>query len=126
MSLEFKISGAVIALCCVPSIIMAQSAETTKTETSARETTAPAPFPQAQIHYTTRVRSFEEQNRLLQNVVLLGDSITEGFDTEKYLPGRRVINRGIGSDVIGNDAHRDVVLVGRRSCVAAADHPSEF
>jgi acetyl esterase/lipase len=54
------------------------------------------------MHYTNRVRSFQEQNMVFQNVVLLGDSITEGFDVAKLLPGRRVLNRGIGGDVIGN------------------------
>jgi len=34
--------------------------------------------------------------------VAFGDSITEGFDVPTYLPGRRVLNRGIGADVIGN------------------------
>lgn len=66
-------------------------------------TTAADTAPLFQMHYENRVRSFKEQNRLLQNVVLVGDSITEGFDTEKYLPGYRVINRGIGADIIGND-----------------------
>lgn len=66
-------------------------------------TTQPEPAPLFQMHYENRVRSFKEQNLLLKNVVLLGDSITEGFDTTKYLPGYRVINRGIGADVIGND-----------------------
>lgn len=66
-------------------------------------TTEPEPAPLFQMHYENRVRSFNEQNLLLKNVVLLGDSITEGFDTTKYLPGYRVINRGIGADVIGND-----------------------
>lgn len=54
------------------------------------------------MHYTTRVRAFKEQNQQLQYVVLLGDSITEGFEAPKYFPGRRVLNRGIGADVIGN------------------------
>ncbi len=54
------------------------------------------------MHYVNRVRAFKEQNQQLQYVVLLGDSITEGFDVAKYLPGRRVLNRGIGADVIGN------------------------
>jgi lysophospholipase L1-like esterase len=54
------------------------------------------------MHYTTRVRAFKEQNQQLQYVVLLGDSITEGFDVPTYFPGRRVLNRGIGADVIGN------------------------
>lgn len=54
------------------------------------------------MHWTNRTNAFRMQNELFQNVVLLGDSITEGFDVSKYLPGRRVLNRGIGSDVIGN------------------------
>jgi lysophospholipase L1-like esterase len=55
------------------------------------------------MHWETRVRSFKEQNLAWRNVVLLGDSITEGFDVVKYFPGRRVLNRGVGADVIGND-----------------------
>jgi len=34
-------------------------------------------------------------------VVLLGDSITEGFRVKKYFPDRNVINRGISGDKIG-------------------------
>lgn len=48
------------------------------------------------IHYDTRVRAFREQNQVFRNVVLVGDSITEGFEVPKYFPGRRVLNRGIG------------------------------
>ena len=59
------------------------------------------------MHYTQRTQEFREQNQIFQNVVLVGDSITEGFDVTKYLPGRRVINRGIGADVIGNDLKPD-------------------
>lgn len=55
------------------------------------------------MHWNNRVKSFQQQNEQLQFVVLLGDSITEGFEVAKYLPGRRVLNRGIGADVIGND-----------------------
>jgi lysophospholipase L1-like esterase len=54
------------------------------------------------MHYANRVKAFKEQNQQLQYVVLLGDSITEGFEVPKYFPGRRVLNRGIGADVIGN------------------------
>jgi hypothetical protein len=54
------------------------------------------------MHYVNRVKAFKEQNQQLQHVVLLGDSITEGFDVPTYFPGRRVLNRGIGADVIGN------------------------
>lgn len=65
------------------------------------------------MHYENRVKSFREQNAVYRNVVLLGDSITEGFDAATYFPGRRVLNRGIGGDVIGNalpeDDHRGVL-----------------
>jgi len=81
-------------------ILHAESNTTATTESKAK----PAePAPLFQMHYENRVRSFKEQNLAFQNVVLLGDSITEGFDVTKYLPGRRVINRGIGADVIGNE-----------------------
>lgn len=59
------------------------------------------------MHWDNRVKAFKEQNLALQNVVLIGDSITEGFDIAKYLPGRRVLNRGIGADIIGNDLPSD-------------------
>ena len=70
---------------------------------------APAPDWRAlfQIHYGDRVKNFREQNQIFQNVVLVGDSITEGFDVPKFFPGRRVLNRGIGADVIGNALSAD-------------------
>jgi len=72
-------------------------------ETEAKkQTSAPDWRAMFQMHYTIRVQNFREQNQVFQNVVLVGDSITEGFDVAKYFPGRRVLNRGIGADVIGN------------------------
>jgi lysophospholipase L1-like esterase len=64
----------------------------------------PAPDWRAifQMHYTQRVQEFREQNQIFQHVVLVGDSITEGFDVQKYFPNHRILNRGIGADVIGN------------------------
>src|SRR5215212_9732111 len=59
------------------------------------------------LHWQNRVRAFKEQNLAWQNVVLLGDSITEGFDVTKHFPGRRVLNRGIGADVIGTTMPTD-------------------
>lgn len=59
------------------------------------------------LHWQNRVKAFKEQNESLQNVVLLGDSITEGFDVARYFPGRRILNRGIGADVIGNSMPPD-------------------
>jgi len=69
------------------------------------------------MHWDDRVRGFKEQNRAARtnaaNVVLLGDSITEGFNVTKHFPGRRVLNRGIGADIIGNalpaDDHRGIL-----------------
>lgn len=59
------------------------------------------------MHWQNRVRAFKDENLEWQNVVLLGDSITEGFEVSKYFPGRRVLNRGIGADVIGNNMPAD-------------------
>ena len=56
-------------------------------------------------HWVDRVKSFREQNNKQyseKNVILLGDSITEGFTVDKYFPDRHVLNRGIGADIIGN------------------------
>ena len=71
-------------------------------------------------HWDDRVALFKEQNRAFtekksapRNVVLLGDSITEGFDVAKHFPGKPVLNRGIGADIIGNalpaDDHRGIL-----------------
>jgi lysophospholipase L1-like esterase len=80
------------------------SAKPEKAQADSPKTNAPAPDLGAmfKMHWENRVRSFKEQNLTLRNVVLLGDSITEGFNVQKYLPGRRVLNRGIGADIIGN------------------------
>ena len=65
------------------------------------------------MHWDNRVRAFKEQAPTFQHVVLLGDSITEGFDVAKHFPGYRVLNRGIGADIIGNglpdDDHRGIL-----------------
>ncbi len=56
-------------------------------------------------HWIDLVKSYREQNKKgysEKNVVLLGDSITEGFTVSKYFPDRHVLNRGIGADIIGN------------------------
>lgn len=59
------------------------------------------------MHWQNRTKAFKEQNQQLQHVILLGDSITEGFDVARYFVGRRVLNRGIGADVIGNNMPAD-------------------
>jgi len=108
-------------LCGLPSPALAQPAEAAAepapaAEAKATEAAKPAEKPAEaavdllglfKMHYANRVRSFQDQNQALQNVVLLGDSITEGFEVAKFLPGRRVLNRGIGGDVIGNALPED-------------------
>ena len=38
--------------------------------------------------------------------MLLGDSLTEAFDTDRYFPGKNVINRGISGDTAAHLAYR--------------------
>jgi len=56
-------------------------------------------------HHFDRIEQFKEENKKLEPnkkyVVLLGDSLTEGFDVNKYFEGKPVLNRGIISDTIG-------------------------
>lgn len=52
-------------------------------------------------HYVDRIKQFETENQAMKKVVLLGNSITEGFNVEKYFPGRPFVNRGIVADGIG-------------------------
>lgn len=52
-------------------------------------------------HYYDRVAQFERENKTATNIVLVGSSHIEGFDTDKLLPGRRIVNRGISADRIG-------------------------
>lgn len=58
-------------------------------------------YPPYIVHYLKRQAEFRKENRAFQHVVLLGDSITEGFNVKKYFPGHNVLNRGISSDTIG-------------------------
>lgn len=60
-------------------------------------------FMKFQLHWENRVKMFQAENNAYQNIVLLGDSITEGFTLSKHFPYARILNRGIGADVIGND-----------------------
>jgi lysophospholipase L1-like esterase len=52
-------------------------------------------------HYYDRVKLFQEENQTYKKVVMVGDSITEGFNLDQYFSGRPFVNRGIGSDGIG-------------------------
>src|SRR4051794_34658145 len=56
-------------------------------------------------HWIDNVKLYREQNKKgypEKNIILLGDSITEGFNVSKHFPDRHVLNRGIGADIIGN------------------------
>lgn len=68
-------------------------------------TLAVAPMPgKWQWIWINRVEDFRAENATLdpeqQYVVFLGDSLTQGFNLEKYFPGAPVLNRGISSDGI--------------------------
>ena len=51
-------------------------------------------------HYEDRCAQFKEENKTAQDidVVFLGDSLTEGYDVNKFYPQYKVLNRGIGGD----------------------------
>src|SRR5690348_6601129 len=93
-----------ICVAIVAAVVLPQLPPALFAADPAEKKAAPAPDWRAlfQLHYATRVQEFRQQNLQFQNVILLGDSITEGFDIAKYFPDRRVLNRGIGADVIGN------------------------
>src|SRR3954463_41452 len=91
--------SAALVLMLLPAQLIAADTATKKT--------APTPNLAAffKQHWLDLVKSYREQNKKgypEKNVVLLGDSITEGFNVEKYFPDRHVLNRGIGADIIGN------------------------
>ena len=52
------------------------------------------------MHYEDRCKQFEEENKTAKDidVVFLGDSLTEGYDVDKFYPQYKVLNRGIGGD----------------------------
>jgi curved DNA-binding protein CbpA/lysophospholipase L1-like esterase len=57
------------------------------------------------LHWIDRVKFFRDENKTLateHNVILVGDSTTEGFSAPKYFPDWHVLNRGIAADVVGN------------------------
>ena len=51
-------------------------------------------------HFDFKVAQFESENPNLQNVdvAFIGDSLTEGYDLNKYYADKVVVNRGIGGD----------------------------
>lgn len=111
-SFRFAVALASCLLAATPHVANAQpaTAEKPKPAEPKPAETKPAPIDMGalfRMHWNNRTNAFRMQNEQLQFVVLLGDSITEGFEVAKYMPGRRVLNRGIGADVIGNDLPAD-------------------
>ncbi len=84
-------SSIALVACCVVSAASAQT-----------PATRPAADRWAR-HYEERVARFRQENAAARNIVFVGSSHVEGFDFDKYLPGRRILNRGISSDHIGVD-----------------------
>jgi lysophospholipase L1-like esterase len=98
------VACSLLLLATAPPIANAQSATGEKPKPAETKPAPPVDLGALfRMHWTNRTNAFRMQNEQLQFVVLLGDSITEGFEVAKYFPGRRVLNRGIGADVIGND-----------------------
>lgn len=66
-----------------------------------------------QDYYDSKVARFEEENKSIipgeTDVVLLGDSLTDGCDLSLYYPEHTTLNRGIGADTtIGLEKRLDV------------------
>ena len=55
----------------------------------------------AEKHYYDRLKEFEAEQVEPDGIVLVGSSHFEWFATDRFLPGRRFVNRGIASDRLG-------------------------
>ncbi len=55
----------------------------------------------AEKHYQDRLREFESESVEPGGIVLLGSSHFEWFETGRFLPRHRFVNRGIASDRLG-------------------------
>lgn len=101
---RFAATSALFLLMLAPRLASAQTTTAEKPKPAEAKSAPPVDLGALfRMHWTNRTNAFRMQNEQLQFAVLLGDSITEGFEIAKYFPGRRVLNRGIGADVIGND-----------------------
>lgn len=89
-------------------VIIALAVLNAATVAEAERKSPPSPRASAKKHYRELVQKFHDENNSLRiydkqlNVVFIGDSLTERFDLKASFPLRSVLNRGIGSDVIGN------------------------
>lgn len=59
------------------------------------------PILDAEKHYYDRLRQFAAERVAPGGIVLLGSSHFEWFDSDRFLPGRRIVNRGIAADRLG-------------------------
>lgn len=55
----------------------------------------------AAVHYHERLAAFRAERVAPGGIVLIGASHFEWFETARFLPGRRFVNRGIASDRLG-------------------------
>lgn len=55
----------------------------------------------AEKHYYERLRAFEAETVMPGGIVLVGSSHFEWFETDRFLPRRQIVNRGIASDRLG-------------------------
>lgn len=61
----------------------------------------PDALPPWKEHYDRRRAQFAAENARMQQIVFVGDSLTEGFDFGAHFPGIPILNRGIVSDTVG-------------------------
>jgi len=73
-------------------------------------------------HWHKRMVTFinEKDSIKTGSAIFFGNSITEGFDLEKYFPGMNTINRGIVSD------HIDGMILRMKTCLGDAEHAKLF
>jgi lysophospholipase L1-like esterase len=97
-----------LVVAVLPAALFAAETAAAKTPDTTKPSAKPAKVDWGAFfkqHWIDLVKDFREQNKKgysQKNVVLLGDSITEGFKVGKNFPDRHVLNRGIGADIIGN------------------------
>ncbi|RYF49921.1 MAG: hypothetical protein EOO27_32680 [Comamonadaceae bacterium] len=82
------------ALLCGASPALAQTQAPVQEDQSAMRAQAEAGMRQ---HYLTRTAQYA-QDTMPRQVVMLGDSLTEGIDWSAVFPGVTIANRGIGGD----------------------------
>ncbi|WEK18057.1 MAG: GDSL-type esterase/lipase family protein [Candidatus Pedobacter colombiensis] len=65
-------------------------------------------------HYLQRLEFFKKVPKQKNEIVFLGNSITEGGKWQELIPNKHVVNRGISGDVtFGTIARMDVILASK-------------